>query len=121
MVAARPIARRRYAGASARERRDERREKLLAAGLDVLGEEGYGGTTVRGVCGRARLTPRYFYESFGDLDALLVAVFDHLIGEASAVVLEAIEAAPAEAHARTEAAVGSFVRFLTDDPRRARI
>src|SRR5258705_353216 len=67
MVAAAPA--RRYAGASADERRDERRARLLAAGLDALGTDGHRATTVRGVCARARLTPRYFYESFDDLDA----------------------------------------------------
>jgi AcrR family transcriptional regulator len=121
MVAARPVPRRRYAGASAEERRDGRRARLLAAGLEVLGEDGCSGATVRGICARARLTPRYFYESFDDLDALLVAVFDEIVAQAGAVVLEALAAAPADAHARTEAAVGSFVRFVTDDPRRARI
>src|SRR5437763_275296 len=112
---------RRYAGASAAERRDERRARLLEAGLDALGTDGYAGTTVRGVCARARLTPRYFYESFDGLDALLVAVFDAMAAEAASVVLAAVAAAPDEARERAQAAIGAFVRFVTDDPRRARV
>src|SRR4051794_3145485 len=119
MVATAPA--RRYAGASAAERRDERRARLLEAGLDALGTDGYAGATVRGVCARARLTPRYFYESFGDLDALLVAVFDDVAAQAAGVVLAAVAASPAEAHARAQAAIGAFVGFVTDDPRRARV
>jgi AcrR family transcriptional regulator len=113
--------RRPYRGETAEHRRSARRERLLAAGLDVLGEEGYAGTTVRGVCARARLTPRYFYESFDDLDGLLVAVFDRIVAEATAAVLAAVEAAPPDAHGMARAAIETFVRDLTDDPRRARI
>src|SRR5256885_16518468 len=94
MVATAPA--RRYAGASAVERRDERRARLLAAGLDALGTDGYAGATVRGVCARARLTPRYFYESFDDLDALLVAVFAEVAAPAAGVVLPPVAGSSAE-------------------------
>jgi AcrR family transcriptional regulator len=55
------VATRPYRGVPADDRRAGRRARLLSAGLELLGSEGYSGTTVRGVCGRARLTPRYFY------------------------------------------------------------
>lgn len=110
-----------YRGASAEDRRSARREQLIAAGLDLLGTEGYRATTVRATCRRARLTPRYFYESFPDLDALLVAVFDRAVDEAGALVLSAIDAAPEDARAKSRAAIDSFVRFAIDDPRRARV
>jgi len=115
-----PVARS-YRGTSAEERRSARRAQLLAAGLDLLGTDGYQGTTVRAVCARARLTPRYFYESFEDLDALLVAVFDRLVGEASEIVLRAVDETAHDARAKARAAIEGFVRFATDDPRRARV
>ena len=40
--------------------------------------EGLPATTVRAVCARARLTPRYFYESFADRESLVVTLFDEL-------------------------------------------
>ena len=110
-----------YGGISAEDRRHERRERLLAAGLQLLGTEGYSGTTVRGVCAEAKLTARYFYESFADLEQLLVAVFDRLIGETTGEVVAAVEAAPHDAYAKSRAAIDTFVRTLTDDPRRARV
>jgi AcrR family transcriptional regulator len=110
-----------YRGVPARDRTAARRDQLLAAGLELLGREGYSGTTVRGVCREAGLTPRYFYESFDDLEALLVAVFDQLISETTRDVLAAVEAAPRDAHEKSRAAIGTFVRNLTDDPRRARV
>jgi AcrR family transcriptional regulator len=110
-----------YGGVPAAQRLAERRSRLLAAGLELLGSEGYAGTTVRGVCERAKLTPRYFYESFEDLEALLVAVFDAMVDDTTRAVLAAIEAAPPDPHAKARAAIETFVRNLTDDPRRARI
>jgi AcrR family transcriptional regulator len=110
-----------YRGVPAEGRRAARREQLLAAGLELLGIEGFAGTTVRAVCREARLSPRYFYESFEDLETLLVAVFDRLIGETTADVLAAIDAAPHDAHEKSRAAIETFVLSLTDDPRRARI
>jgi AcrR family transcriptional regulator len=53
-------------------RRAERRERLIAAAVDVYGEVGYRNATVRAICQRARLTERYFYEAFGSNEALLV-------------------------------------------------
>jgi AcrR family transcriptional regulator len=110
-----------YRGVPAEARRAERRERLLDAGLDLLGTEGWQATTVRGVCRRARLTARYFYESFSDLDELLVAVFDRMMDELAAQVLAAIDAAPDDAYATSHAAIETGIRYLTDDPRRARL
>ena len=65
-----------WAGIPAEDRRAARRDRLLDAAFDLLGTEGWSATTVRGVCQAAQLNPRYFYESFPDLDALFVAVYD---------------------------------------------
>jgi AcrR family transcriptional regulator len=110
-----------YAGKSAEERRAERRALLLEAGLELIGTAGWSATTVRGVCTRAKLTSRFFYESFGDLDALGVAVFDEIVSDATEKVLEAVEAAPEDPAAKAHAAIDTFVRTLTDDPRRGRV
>jgi AcrR family transcriptional regulator len=119
MVDANPS--RTYGGRSADARQAERRKRLLDAGLELLGSEGATGTTVRRVCGQAGLTPRYFYESFPDLDALLVEVLDTIVAEATAEILAAIAAAPHDAHAKSRAAIATCIEFLTDDPRRTRV
>ncbi len=110
-----------YGGVSAEERRSGRRAQLVAAALDLLGGEGWQVTTVRAVCARARLSPRYFYESFPDLDALVLAVFDEVAGEAASTVLAAVSAAPADARAKARAAIGAFVGIVSEDPRKARV
>jgi AcrR family transcriptional regulator len=109
-----------YRGVSADDRRAVRRARLIEAGLELLGERGWQGTTVRAVCAEAGLTERYFYESFAGRDELLAGVFDRVASEAAEGVLRAVEAAPHDARAKAHAAIGAFVEMLTDDPRRAR-
>jgi AcrR family transcriptional regulator len=111
----------RWAGVSANDRRVERRRLLLDAGFELLGSEGSAGTTVRAVCQRARLNPRYFYESFEDLDELLVAVYEHVVDEMRAALTGAMDAAPPDLASQMRAAVESAVGFVDDDRRRARV
>jgi AcrR family transcriptional regulator len=111
----------RWAGLPVEDRLAERRKLLLDAALELLGTVGWSGTTVRGVCQRAELNPRYFYESFDDLDALIVALYDQLIAQMGEEVLQAIDDAGDDAAAQLRAAIDRIVGFVTDDPRRARV
>lgn len=110
-----------YGGESAADRQAARRESLLAAGLEIFGGGGEAAPTVRSVCAEAKLTARYFYESFDDLDALRIAVFERVVGEAAQAILAALETAPDDALGRSRAVIEAFVVNLTDDPRRARV
>ena len=109
----------RWAGA-ARERRAERRTLLVDAAFDLLGTEGWAGTTVRAVCQAARLNPRYFYESFDDLDLLVVAVYDRLVAELRRR-LSAVDAAGADPPSRPGRPSTAPSAFVDDDRRRARV
>jgi AcrR family transcriptional regulator len=111
----------RYGGASADERRADRRERLVQAAFELLGRGGWRETTVRGVCEEAELNARYFYESFTDLDELVAAVFEHEVGGATAGILAAYDAAPDDARAKAHAVIEACVEHLTDDRRRARV
>jgi AcrR family transcriptional regulator len=111
----------RWVGLSADERRAERRALLVAAAFELLGTEGWAGTTVRAVCQEAELNPRYFYESFSDLDALVIAVYEHVVAELWAAVVAAQEAAPDDRAAQARATIEAIVAFVDDDRRRARV
>jgi AcrR family transcriptional regulator len=102
-------------------RRAERRELLIDAAFELLGTDGWNGTTIRGVCQAARLNPRYFYESFGDLESLFLAIFDRLVADALLHAVRAISAVGTDPAERAIAVIDAMVRFLTDDPKRARI
>jgi AcrR family transcriptional regulator len=114
-------AKRVYGGESAADRLAARRESLLAAGLELFGAAGDTAPTVRAVCAEAKLTARYFYESFDDLDALRIAVFERVVGEAAQAILAALATAPNDARGRAHTVIEAFVVNLTDDPRRARV
>jgi AcrR family transcriptional regulator len=110
-----------YRGVPAPERREARRRQLMDAALQIMGTQGWSATTVRGVCQEARLTPRFFYESFADMDALAVAVLDEIVVTATARVTEAILASGDDPEERVRAAIEAMVDQLTEDPRRARV
>ncbi|MFF0521732.1 TetR/AcrR family transcriptional regulator [Actinomadura nitritigenes] len=110
-----------YRGVPADQRRARRRAALLAAGLRLLGTQGLAATTVRKVCAEAGLNDRYFYESFPDRDALLLAIVDDQVAQGTAVILSAAREAPRDPQARTRAVVTAVFDFLTTDPRRAHI
>ncbi|MFO7281553.1 MAG: TetR/AcrR family transcriptional regulator [Thermoanaerobacterales bacterium] len=111
----------RWAGVPHDRRRAERRTLLLDAAFDLLGTVGWAGTTVRAVCQAAKLNPRYFYESFEDLESLAVAVYDRLVRQLTDGVREAVAAAPDDPRAQTRAAIDHIVTFVDEDRRRARI
>src|SRR6188472_2856392 len=89
--ARRPV---RFAGMSPDQRRAERRRLLLDTAFDLLASEGWGGTSVRAICAANDLNPRYFYENFENLDALVVAVYDRLLDELRHTLVGALDAAP---------------------------
>ncbi|MEZ0052278.1 AcrR family transcriptional regulator [Mycobacterium sp. MAA66] len=118
----RDAATRTWRGVSADERRIDRRKRLIAAGLEVIGTQGWARTTVREVCTEAALTPRYFYEAFPDREALLLAVFDHIAEQGTRIVIEAFsEDTPNRVRAKARAAIAAFFEWLTDDPRIGRV
>lgn len=112
---------RRYAGKTLEERRTERRERLLDAGLELFGTQGYAQTTIEQLCSAARLNPRYFYEEFATRDALLGAVYQRHVTAVARDVVAAIEAAPPQPLPRLRAGLEAFLEGTLADERAARI
>ena len=113
------MARRTYAGETGDERRERRRAALMEAALDVVADGGWDRVTVRAVCSAARLNDRYFYESFADRDALLLATRDHVATGALRALQDAIEHTSPDK--RIRAVVDAVIDFFTADPRRGRL
>lgn len=111
-----------YGGVAGADRTAERRAQLIEAGLELLGAaEGEPNLSVRGVCRQSGLATRYFYESFTDRDALVAAVYDHVVQGLAAATLAAVEAAPHDARQKVRAGLGRLVRHVAEDPRRGRL
>lgn len=113
--------RRRWRGQEPDDRRAARRAQLIEAGLELMGTEGVASVSMRGVCRQAKLTERYFYESFATREELLVTVLETVALEARDVLLAALESAPAESGRLVRHEVAAFTEFLVADPRRGRV
>jgi len=110
-----------YGGVEANLREEERRKKLLEAGLEAFGTRGYAKTNIKMICGIAGLTERYFYESFHHKEDLLCAVYRDLIYEAhreSLTALEDSDGFPLETASR---ALKIFYQRFQQDPRTAQV
>lgn len=117
-----PAPRRGYGGRSAAERRAERRERLLAAGLELFGTRGYAATSIERLCAAASVSTRNFYEEFTGREELLTALHSDINARAGEALTAAYAAAAAEDLAtRVERAVRAFVTVTASDPRWARI
>lgn len=108
-----------YGGQTQQERRDQRRRQLLEAALDVFGTEGFSHATVRGICRQAQLTDRYFYAEFGNLEALLRAVYSDCMDRIYLRLTESLNAGE-NMQQLVQSALTMFFTEL-EDPRVARI
>lgn len=111
-----------YRGAGPRERQDERRAKLVDAAVEVFGTTGYRSATVERICAEAGLTKRYFYESFGSSEGLLLAAYRRSIDELHAsMVAGAVSGSPDDIEAMVRGGLVAFFGAIDADPRLARV
>lgn len=110
-----------WRGVSAERRVSERRERLLAAGLEVFARDGFHAAKVRDVCAEAELTQRYFYESFDDKEALLAAISEDIVAGFVRAAGPSLALVASDLDAAADGAARAVIASLTDDPRRARI
>lgn len=110
-----------YRGISAETRRSTRRAQLLEACLDVVGAVGVAETTAEAVCARAKLSKRYFYESFADRETVLVAALDEVFANIQAEIANQLATAPRSVGGRITCTVTALVDALSSDQRVARL
>lgn len=110
-----------YGGRSEQERRADRRARLVGAGLELFGSEGWAGVTIEKLCLQAGVATRSFYEEFTGREALLLAVYEDVMGELVSTVLARLATTTGGVEDRVRAGICGYVGFLTQDPRRARV
>jgi AcrR family transcriptional regulator len=115
-----PAAARRYRGITGAERREQRRALLLEAGLELFGTRGYGETSVQAVCEAAGLNRRYFYESFDGAEDLLCQVYEQIVRDMAAEVVE-VTARAETIEDQARSGLQAAWRTLAGDRRKARI
>jgi AcrR family transcriptional regulator len=110
-----------YGGQSRREREADRRDRIMAAGLQLFAERDYDDVTVADICALAKISKRYFYEDFADREELLLAVHrqqnDWLVGGMAAAVPRQVS----DVEDVLRPAMGALVRMLSEHPDRGRV
>ncbi|WP_445116890.1 TetR/AcrR family transcriptional regulator [Acinetobacter sp. WZC-1] len=112
---------RQFKGMSLSERKLARRQKLIEAGIETYGTYGFFSVTVKDVCIEARLTERYFYESFKKSEDLFQTIFMELIGTLQQNVMQAVMQASSDPRKMIDAGLATLFGMLKNDPRMARI
>jgi len=110
-----------YAGKSEPERRAQRRARLVQAGLELFGTEGWASATIERLCAAAGVATRSFYEEYPSREALLKAVYEDVLSGLVAELLPRMAQATDTPEARIRAGLTSYVDYLTADPRRAKV
>ncbi|KAF1024481.1 MAG: HTH-type transcriptional regulator BetI [Acinetobacter bereziniae] len=115
------IKERQFKGMSLSERKLARREKLIEAGIEAYGTHGFFSVTVKDICNEAKLTERYFYESFKKSEELFQVIFLQLIEQLQQTVMQGVmQGAPAPKN-MIKGGLTAIFTMLKNDPRVARI
>ena len=105
-----------YGGLSNEERKAERRERFLEAGLELFGTVGIRGAKVRALCKEAGLTERYFYESFEDTDALFIEVYKQQVQSIQEYFVNELQNMPGEdLETRTRYCLRLYFEIMRDE------
>lgn len=112
--AATPPTSRSYRGLKAAERKALRRENLIEAGVDIIGNRGYAQTTVKDLCRRAGVSERYFYESFANKEELLSAVYQHVTDRLRDGFIDIMNDRGSNSGQRGQDATRMFLKHVSD-------
>ena len=112
---------RQFKGLSLTERKQARREKLIEAGIEAYGTHGFFSVTVKDICIEAKLTERYFYESFKKSENLFQTIFLQLIEKLQHTLMQSIMQGSPDPLTMIHSGLNGFFSMLHDDPRMARI
>jgi AcrR family transcriptional regulator len=97
----------------------QQRQRLLAAMLDAVGEQGYLTTSVADLLGRAGVSRRSFYEQFSDKEDCFLQAHDHITHVAHEAVVETLRDQPSWRDG-LRASLDLLLRTAAANPRYAR-
>jgi AcrR family transcriptional regulator len=98
---------------------DPARARIAAAMVDLVGDRGYAQTSVEMICERARARRSHFERCFAGKEDCFLCVHDEVSAE-FCVRVQGAYAGPSAWHDRVWAAGWAAMRFLAEDPTRAR-
>lgn len=116
-----PKVERPYAGKAAAQRQLERRQRLIEAGVTLIGRDGFAVVTIDAVCAEAGLTKRYFYEAFPSRESLLTAAYEAVTQEYLQAILMATMPHLQDAQKLVHAGLAETFGFVRRNPGKGRL
>jgi AcrR family transcriptional regulator len=111
-----------YSGLSASERDAERRSRLLAAGRELIGTQGYAAVSVEKLCAASKVSSRHFYQLYENKEAAFLDVYDSITAQSFAAAVASLEATEGQPMMeRIPKAFLAYVAPMVEDIRAARI
>ncbi|HKN55961.1 MAG TPA: TetR/AcrR family transcriptional regulator [Amycolatopsis sp.] len=111
-----------YGGVAPEQRRADRRERLLLAGLELFTSTGFRQAKITEVCTRAGVSTRNFYEEFTSKEDVLRTLHDRINSLAlEHVTAELDRVADADVVTRIGRLLDVFIETVTTDPRLPRL
>ncbi|GAA1627356.1 TetR/AcrR family transcriptional regulator [Kribbella alba] len=108
---------RRIRGLDADERREERREQLLDAALDLFAANGYINTSIEQICTTAYVGTKSFYEVFENREACYLALLQRTSERLEADMVAVVETATGNERQAAPHLIAALAHALMDDPR----
>ena len=103
------------------ERKEARRQGLLAAAIGIFGRKGFHATTVPMIVRAAKSSVGSFYFYFRNKEDAFAAALEALGRQIASAIADAVLSAGPDVLAQMSAAVKALVRFLAENPEEARI
>ena len=108
---------RRVRGLDADQRREQRRDQLLATALDLVATKGYQNVSIEQICQTAYVSTKSFYELFDSKEACYLALLTQVSEQIEARMQDVLRAGPSG----LDELVAAFAHALVDDPRIAQV
>lgn len=112
---------RRIRGLDADQRREQRRNQLLDAALELFAANGYLNTSIEQICQAAYVGTKAFYEVFDGREACYIALLQRITDRIATHMTETLRDAPADEPAATRVLINTLAHALVDDPRIAKV
>jgi len=116
------VSSRTYSGLSASERDAERRARLLAAGRELIGTQGYASVSVEKLCAASKVSSRHFYQLYENKEAAFLDLYDSITAQSFVEASRSL--AETEGQPMLERIPQAFLAYISpmvDDIRAARI
>ena len=103
------------------ERKDARRNTILAAATGLFGRQGYHATTVPMIVSEAGTSTGNFYFYFRNKEDVFATALSSLGQRIATAIDTAIAEAPPDTSSQMKAAIRGLVHFLAENPEEARL